>query len=56
MCPRRVRSRSPVSNYQILMVPSSELVASVEYCGWKASAVMFDLCPLSSNLGGVMGM
>lgn len=38
------------------MVPSSELVARVEYWGWKASAVMLDLCPLSSNLGGVIGM
>ena len=47
VCPRRVRSRSPVSNYQIFIVPSSELVASVEYWGWKASAVILDLCPFS---------
>lgn len=38
------------------MVPSYELVANVEYWGWKASAVILDLCPLSSNLGGVIGM
>ena len=38
------------------MVPSSELVAREEYCGWKARAVMLALCPLSSNLAGVTGM
>lgn len=56
VCPRKVRYRSPVSNYQIFMVPSYELVASEEYCGWKARAVMLDLWPLSSNFGGLIGM
>jgi hypothetical protein len=54
VCPLSVRSKSPVSNSHILTVPSSEEVASWVYCGWNASEVMLPLCPLSSNLGGVL--
>lgn len=43
--PLRVRSKSPVSIYQIFIVPSSLHVAIWVYWGWKAMFVIGDLWP-----------
>jgi hypothetical protein len=43
MCPFNVRSRSPVSQSQSLIVASSDAEASKEYNGWNATLVTYEI-------------
>lgn len=54
--PFKLRSKSPVSIYHILMVPSSDAEAIWVNCGWNANELIVDLCPFSSNFAGIFGM
>ena len=55
VCPFKVLSKSPVSNYHIFIEPSSEEVANCVYCGWNAIDVTVALWPAMVNLAGVFG-
>ena len=55
VCPFNVRSKSPVSNYHILIDPSSEEVANWVYWGWNAIDVTVALWPAIVNFAGVFG-